>query len=70
MSPPMEMLTLLNRNWKVRFLMRSKRVVNPGARCFLRKRAPTRDAPTGEGVGCGWNVIGPMLHSMGRKTIG
>ena len=27
MSPPVEMLTLLNRNWKFRFLMRLKRVV-------------------------------------------
>ena len=48
MSPLVEMLTLLNRSWKVRFLMRSKRgILTLGRTVFLRKLARTRDAPTG-----------------------
>ena len=55
MSPLVEMLPLLNRDWKVRFLMRSKRgILTLGRTVFYGsggEGCPTRDAPTGEGVG-------------------
>ena len=47
MSPLVEMLTLLNRDWEFRFLMRLKRVVVSGAHCFFTEAGD---------AGRGWNV--------------
>ena len=41
MSPLVEMLTLLNRSWKVRFLMRS-RILTLGRTVFFARGTPLR----------------------------